>query len=158
MPGCGRYGWVQPTGYDWDSFLGRTVREISPSHQSRECRGSGRASEAPAERKRGDMMLWITLGAVYLAIGAVIGLVLEDRYSRRSSAGPRSLKDYVRSDIRQQAKCRGTQRSCFMPANTHSTCISGTPLECFAEREDREGVAAGARRHMLRFSTWPSRT
>lgn len=44
-----------------------------------------------------DMMLWITLGAVYLAIGAVIGLVLEDRYSRRSSAGPPSLKDYVRS-------------------------------------------------------------
>ena len=92
-----RNGWVQPTGYDWDSFLGRTVREISPSHQSRECRGPGRASEAPAERKMGDMMLWITLGAVYLAIGAVIGLVLEDRYSRRSSAGPRSLKDYVRS-------------------------------------------------------------
>jgi hypothetical protein len=63
----------------------------------RECRGPGRASEAPAERKMGDMMLWITLGAVYLAIGAVIGLVLEDRYSRRSSAGPRSFKDYVRS-------------------------------------------------------------
>lgn len=73
LPGCGRYGWVQLT--DWDSFLGRTVREISPSHQSRECRGPGRASEAPAERKMGDMMLWITLGAVYLAIGAVMGLL-----------------------------------------------------------------------------------
>lgn len=46
----------------------------------------------------GDMMLWITFSAVYLAIGAIIGLVLEDRYSRgSSSAGPRSLKDDVRS-------------------------------------------------------------
>ena len=42
-------------------------------------------------------MLWITLAAVYLAFGAIIGMVLEDRYFRRSSAGPRSLKDYVRS-------------------------------------------------------------
>lgn len=46
----------------------------------------------------------------------------------------------------------------FMPANTHSTGKSSTPLECFAEREDREGVAVGARRDMLRFSNWPSRT
>ena len=42
-------------------------------------------------------MLWITLGAMYLAFGAIIGLVLEDRYFRRSSAGHRLLKDYVRS-------------------------------------------------------------
>lgn len=45
----------------------------------------------------GDMMLLITLGVVYLAIGAIIGMVLEDRYSRRSSGGPRSFKDYVRT-------------------------------------------------------------
>jgi hypothetical protein len=43
------------------------------------------------------MMLWVTLAAVYLAFGAIIGMVLEDRYFRRSFAGPRSLKDYVRS-------------------------------------------------------------